>query len=219
MDRIETLEAVWRAIAPSDYEEHMARVGQAQANAEHLAAWAATLPEGALIIPGAGPGQMFDYISAEVLGRREVVFTDINAAFRQSLERRLERMGRSSWRVVEDDIEATQVAGPIPFAALLLVLENVDWRKALDSLGAWQCRRVLIVQQENPPAFASSMTPGLALPGTMNLLRENARPHLIDRGEVHLAMTALGYAREREKETPVLDGKRMCAAWYRAGEP
>ncbi len=65
-----TLADAWlNQVAPEDYEEHMTRIGQAQANAslvEELMA-AAAPPAGArVVIAGAGTGQVFDYLPPAV---------------------------------------------------------------------------------------------------------------------------------------------------------
>jgi hypothetical protein len=138
-----------------------------------------------------------------------MVFTDLNPVF---LARLRERLGEAA--TVVDDIEATQLAGPYPHAAVTLVLEHVNWRRALGSFRQWESRRVLTVIQENPADVASAVTPGRTVPGTMNVFRESARPQLVPLAELTAAMADLGYQLEQVDPAPVSDGKRMLGCWF-----
>jgi threonine dehydrogenase-like Zn-dependent dehydrogenase len=206
----ELLRAAWLTIEPGDYEQHMAGIGQAQANAGLMAAWLATVgPSETVLVAGAGTGQMFDYLAAGAAGPGRMVFTDLNPVFLAKLR---ERLGEAA--TVVDDIEATQLAGPYPHAAVTLVLEHVNWRRALGSFRQWESRRVLTVIQENPADVASAVTPGRTVPGTMNVFRESARPQLVPLAELTAAMADLGYQLEQVHPAPVSDGKRMLGCWF-----
>jgi hypothetical protein len=204
------LRQAWLTIEPADYEQHMAGIGQAQANAGLMAAWlAAVAPEETVLVAGAGTGQMFDFLAPEQAGAGRMVFTDLNPVF---LEKLRARLGEAATRV--DDIEATQLTGPYPHAAVTLVLEHVDWRRAIHSFRRWQSRRVLTVIQENPADVASAVTPGRTVPGTMNVFREKAHPQLVPVDELTAAMAELGYRLEQVQPAPVSDGKRMLGCWF-----
>lgn len=204
------LREAWLQIEPADYEQHMAGIGQAQANAGLMAAWLeAIASDDTVLVAGAGTGQMFDFLAPEQAGAGRMVFTDLNPVF---LDKLCERLGEAS--TVVDDIEATQLAGPYPHAAVTLVLEHVDWRRAIHSFRRWESRRVLTVIQENPKDLASAVTPGRTVPGTMNVFRERAHPQLVPVDELTEAMAELGYRLERLQPAPVSDGKRMLGCWF-----
>lgn len=206
----ELLREAWLTIEPADYEQHMAGIGQAQANAGLMGAWLAEIAAGeTVLVAGAGTGQMFDFLAPEVAGTGRMVFTDLNPVFLRKLEGRL---GEAA--TVVDDIEATQLMGPYPHAAVTLVLEHVDWRRAVGSFRRWESRRVLTVIQENPVDIASAVTPGRTVPGTMNVFRERARPELVPLAELTVSMEELGYVLERVQPAPVSDGKRMLGCWF-----
>ena len=206
----ELLREAWLAIEAADYERHMAGIGQAEANAGLMAAWLDAIgPAETVLVAGAGTGQMFDYLPADDAGAGRMVFTDFNPAF---LARLRERLGEAETFV--DDIEATQLTGPYPHAAVTLVLEHVDWRRALGSFRQWQSRRVLTVIQENPADVASAVTPGRIVPGTMNVFRDRARPTLVPLAALTDAMAELGYQLEQVQPAPVSDGKRMLGCWF-----
>lgn len=204
------LRQAWLQIEPADYEQHMAGIGQAQANAGLMAQWLeAIAPEEPVLVAGAGTGQMFDFLAPEQAGAGRMVFTDLNPVFLDALRGRL---GEAA--TVVDDIEATQLTGPYPHAAVTLVLEHVDWRRAIHSFRRWESRRVLTVIQENPADLASAVTPGRTVPGTMNVFRERARPQLIPIDELTAAMAEIGYQLEHLHPAPVSDGKRMLGCWF-----
>lgn len=134
----ELLREAWLTVEPGDYEKHMAGIGQAQANAGLMAAWlAAGAGPGAVLVAGAGTGQMFDFLGAEQVRPEEMVFSDWNPRFLEELRGRLERTGRRPGETVVDNIEQTGLVGPYLNVAITLVLEHVEWRLALRSLVGW----------------------------------------------------------------------------------
>jgi hypothetical protein len=206
----ELLREAWLTIEPADYEQHMAGIGQAQANAGLMAAWLEeTATEETVLVAGAGTGQMFDYLPPEAAATGRMVFSDLNPMF---LDKLRERLGEAA--TVVDDIENTALAGPFGHAAVTLVLEHVDWRRAIRSFRQWESRRVLTVIQENPADVASAVTPGRTVPGTMNVFRERAHPQLVPLAELTTAMAELGYVLEQVQPAPVSDGKRMLGCWF-----
>src|SRR5258706_3465707 len=130
------LRQAWMGVIQADdYDRHMAAVGQAEANAELIRKMIreAKLPAGAgLLIAGAGTGQMFDYITPQSLGDVSLTFTDIREAFLGRLIARLGRLNFARFRVVVDDVERTHLGHSFAAIALVLVLEHVEWQKALE---------------------------------------------------------------------------------------
>ena len=157
---------------------------------------------------------MFDFLSAEQVRPEEMVFSDWNPRFLEELRGRLERTGRRPGETVVDNIEQTGLVGPYSNVAITLVLEHVEWRLALRSLVRWGAERVLLVIQENPANLASAVTPGRTVPGTMNVFRERAVPHLIPVEELTAAMGEAGFRRERIETAVVSDEKKMLGCWF-----
>ncbi len=209
-----TLAEAWRgAIAAADYEEHMRAAGQAQANAGLVDRFLREAPPGAdsaILVAGAGTGQMFDYLERAALYPFRTTFTDINPAF---LERLAERVGgdpRLRFETVLDDVEASGLKGGFALAIAVLVLEHVDWRKAVATL----CRvasRVFVVIQENAGGAAHVRVPV----GSVAVLLE-AHPHEVPRSDLERAFTAAGFAAVRDVAAAVADGKRMIAIEFAA---
>lgn len=204
-----SLREIWREhIDAGDYERHMAAIGQAQANAELLADLFRdhAPPAGArLLFAGAGAGQCFDYFSAPALARYRLTFTDINPIY---LQRLAVRLGDLEFRTVVDDIEATTLEGGFDLAIVILVLEHVDWRKAVEGL-ARQAARVFTVIQRNP-----AEPPPSRLEGSLAVFRESP-PRLVDRGELIAEFEGRGFRLWRTAERAVADAKTMVGLDFR----
>src|SRR5713101_7078807 len=137
-----TLRELWRRhIAADDYERHMAAVGQAEANAgliQELFRDHAPPPGARLLFAGAGTGQCFDYLPANIVAPFRTTFSDINPGY---LDRLSARIHGVDFTTAVDDIESSQLAGAFDLAIVILVLEHVHWRKAVAGL-AGQAERV-----------------------------------------------------------------------------
>ncbi|HTS66109.1 MAG TPA: class I SAM-dependent methyltransferase [Candidatus Acidoferrales bacterium] len=197
------LRRAWSAlIEADDYERHMAAVGQPQANAALLDELFTGFPPppGARIhFVGSGTGQYFDYWQPAALSGYHLTFTDINSAY---LARLTSRLGAMPAVVQVDDIEAPALNGPFDLAIVILVLEHVDWHRAVAAL-CDRADRVFVVIQQNPPDL-----PVLDLPGTMSILRQ-ACPHLIGRAELIEAFRREGLPLVRTSFREVPDRKHM----------
>jgi hypothetical protein len=210
-----TLREAWaKIVTADDYEGHMAEVGQAQANAElvhDLIRGLNLQAEARVLFAGAGPGQMFDYVDAELFKTLDITFTDINPEFVGRLEQKARNAGLESFSAVLDDIEAPRVSGPFALAVLVLVLEHVAWRKALVALARLSVARVLIIVQKNPEGLQSAVSPNGILRPSLLAASQGQQAELVDPGELLKQMTDLGYEREIYTQRPVPDGKYMCA--------
>ncbi len=205
-------EAWCGCVTPEDYEQHMVAIGQAQANAllvrEAIQRWAA--PGAAVLIAGAGTGQMFDYEGHEFLTRLDVTFSDINPTFLRCIEKRLAHTPLTAWRTVADDLECTQLTATFALVVIVLVFEHIDWRKGVESIAGLAPERCVIVIQENPPGMTSAVSPSRVPPGTMKAIVE-AGPVLVDAAELISAMAARSYRQIERIWSEVADGKKMSA--------
>ena len=208
-----SLRQAWSGrVTPDDYEQHMAAIGQAQANAllvrEAIQRWAA--PGAAVLIAGAGTGQMLDYEGHEFLTPYDVTFSDINPEFLRCIEQRLARTPLTAWRTAADDLECTQLAGPFALVVIVLVLEHIDWPKGLESIARLAPERCVVVIQENPPGMTSAVSPSRILPGTMKVFVE-VKPVLIVAEELTAEMEIHSYRQIERVWSEVADGKKMSA--------
>ncbi len=214
-----SLREAWKGVEASDYDAHMARVGQAQANALLLPRLLRDHPPPGprLVVAGAGTGQLLDYADPAFLRPFDVTFTDISAALLARLAERLQARapGWSAHREVVDDVEDTRLQGPLDAIVLVLVLEHVDWRKALRSLIGLEPGRLYSIIQENPPDMASAITPSREPVGSMRVIRE-AGPVLVPHAELTREMDGLGYSLLATERRGVPDAKTMVGLVYDA---
>lgn len=205
-----SLREVWqRRLAATDYEQHMAAIGQAQANAEHIAEFAAHCRPGArLLIGGAGTGQMFDYLPEGALEHLRVVYSDLSEAFLKRLRER-----RPAAVCVCDDLERTALAGPFDAVCAVLVLEHIDWQLGLRTLAGLGAERVMVVVQVNPPEITTAVTPARELPGTLRAFA-HVDAHLLNPDAVIGELERLGYGMAERRAKCVCDNKIMLALGF-----
>jgi hypothetical protein len=94
-------------------------------------------------------------------------------------------------------------------AVVVLVLEHVEWQKALRSLAALQPEMIHLVVQRNPPDMGDAISPGRTLPPSIARASEQAHPTLVDPEAIGVCLAERGYALVRRFERPVPDGKTM----------
>jgi hypothetical protein len=213
------LRRAWTEIVTADdYERHMAAIGQAQAGAELMVWMLAGLPAGSRVtVAGAGTGQMFDFLAPGLFRPYRLTFSDLNPRYLDRLRSRLARHGLAA-EVMEDDFEQTRLApGPDLLSATLL-LEHIDWRRGGEAIASLAPRRCGVVIQENPPEFASAVTPGRTLPPSIAQAVETAHATLVARDELVKAMAKRGFDLRARDVREVADGKRLAGLLFeRAG--
>jgi SAM-dependent methyltransferase len=207
-----TLREAWtRFVTAEDYEQHMAAVGQAQANASLVTELldAAAPPAGSrVLIAGAGTGQIFEYCPPALFGRFRLTCSDLNPAFLERLR------SRCPCTTAVDDIEDSRLDPGFSLIVVVLVLEHVDWREALASLARLRPERIAIVIQRNP----EGPLPHREHVGTMRLFGKEVEPKLLDARELVAELARLGFGLLVESERPVLDGKTMVGLLVSAKE-
>jgi hypothetical protein len=205
-----------RTITAEDYEAHMAAIGQAQANAALVAEYLQAQPpsrHASLLFAGAGTGQMFEYVSPEILLPFNVTFTDINAGFLNRLRTRLARTPGLRYSTVVDDLEHTTLSRRFDLVLEVLVLEHVQWRVALATLCKLTERELFVVIQENPPDDAMALTAIRDVPATMKVFRE-VHPTRIPSSDLQSEMKRHGFRRTYAAHKVVSDGKKMVALGF-----
>jgi hypothetical protein len=100
--------------------------------------------------------------------------------------------------------------GTFEFVVAILLLEHVEWRKAIAEISRLSAARVFIVLQQNPPHITTAVTQGRPLPGSMALLTD-VHPHLIPSADVVAEFSRHGFELRRSSAREVLDSKRMLA--------
>jgi hypothetical protein len=211
------LRLAWTQIVTGeDYDEHMARIGQAQAGAE-LACQiirSADPPAGAQVaIVGAGTGQALDFVDPALFRPFRLTFTDLNPAFLARLSRRLDRHGLVA-TVLEDDIEQTKLASEPDLLLATLLLEHIDWRRGVEAIAGLRPTACGIVIQENPEGMTSAITPGRQIPPSIARAVEIAHATLVPREDLLAAFAVRGYRCQDTWVREVADGKRLLAMLF-----
>jgi SAM-dependent methyltransferase len=200
------------AVEPEDYEEHMTRVGQAQANAglvQELLDACPPLAGSRVLMAGAGTGQIFDYLPAGRFANWRLTCSDLNPRFLAKLRQRI------LCETLVDDVEASALEPGFGLIILVLVLEHVDWRRALASLVTRDPEQFLIVTQQNPPHITTAISPNRQPVGTMRVFAAQAQPQLVPFPELEAELARAGYLLARQTSRPVADGKTMLGAIFR----
>jgi hypothetical protein len=210
-----------RTITAEDYEAHMAAIGQAQANAALVAEYLQAQPpsrHASLLFAGAGTGQMFDFVSPEILLPFNVTFTDINAGYLNRLRTRLARTPGLRYSTVVDDLEHTTLSRRSDVVLAVLILEHVEWRGAVETLCKLTSRELLVVIQENPRDDMMALTAVREIPETMKVFRE-VHPTLIPSADLESEMKKQSFRRTYAANKSVADGKKMLALGFWRTQP
>jgi hypothetical protein len=212
------LRRAWTEIVTAeDYEAHMSAIGQARAAAELTTAFVAmaALPPGSRIaIPGAGTGQMFDYLDAAIFQPHRLSCADLNPSYLALLRQRLIQVGMRA-ELIEDDFEETALA---PYPDLLLatlLLEHIDWRLGVRSIARLRPRACAIILQENPPGMETAVTSGRTLPPSVAKAVETAHPVLVPQRDLIALMRGSGYTWTDQSSRNVPDSKRLVGLFFR----
>jgi len=132
-----------------------------------------------------------------------VTFTDINRRFLDRLEERLARLGFDSYETAIDDLEDSKLQPPWGGVVVVLVLEHIDWRKGVASLGRLRAERCYIVIQENPPDGAHARQPV----GSMSIFQQ-VPPNPVPPEQLIDAMAAQRYKLIARESRLVADERR-----------
>lgn len=211
------LREAWTTIIQAkDYEDHMAAVGQAQANAGLLADYLAAQPptaEASLLFVGAGTGQMFEFVSPSMLLPYQTTFTDINGSYLEQLSGRLRSVEGLRYATSMDDAEASRLSPGYHTALAVLLLEHVDWRKAVSTICGLATSQVFVIIQVNPSNLVTAITPTRRITGTMKIFKE-VHPSLIPRNELEAEFARNGFVPNYSAEKVVADNKKMLALGF-----
>lgn len=210
----ENLRDAWTSkVLADDYETHMAAIGQAQANAALVSDYlrdAQLNRDASVLFAGAGTGQMFDFLPPSLFLPFQITFADINAGYLQRLSARLIDVPGLRFEALLDDVENTALQRSYDAVIAVLVLEHVDWKKAVASLCKLAANKIFVVVQENPPEPTASLTSSGQVPGTMNIFK-TVHPALIPRLELETEFAQRGFFLSYSAHKIVAQNKKMLA--------
>jgi hypothetical protein len=213
----EALRRAWTEIVtPEDYEEHMARIGQAQAGADltrSLIETARPRRGARIMFAGAGTGQMLDFLDPCLLRSFRLTFTDLNARFLECLKRRLAQFDLTA-EIIEDDFENTALEPGADLLIATLLLDHIEWRRGVATISGLHPAACGIIIQENPPEMKSAITPGRVLPRSIAEAASQAHPTLVPYEQLVEAFAAHGYQRSDTSSRDVADGKCLISVLF-----
>lgn len=203
-------------ISAADIDRHMAENGQAQVIAELLYEMLQSVPvmkPGKILFAGAGTGQLIDYVSLEPLADVTVVFSDLTDRFRPRLEQRLAPFRTLHWQWKQDDIERTQLSGPFDAVMISMVLQHVEWTRAIDSIVSLTPKIIYVVEQRNDRG-GHAVTKSRELAPSIRTFAEVANPALVPESQLTEKLNGAGFVKMLHLERPVPDDKTLFGLVY-----
>lgn len=202
---------VWtELIGPDDLDTHLAGIGQAQANAELVKQMFKDVPlQGKLLISGCGTGQLFDYILPLDLGNKlQLTLTDINYLYLERANARLSHFPGLNFDVRLDNIESTRIQDKYEGVLITLVLEHVEWMKALDSMQTLKPNTFyIIVQEQTTDEYPLTLRPELS--EVWQEFSRIVKPKLIPRNDLVVYFSERSFRLVKEYERNVPNNKIM----------
>jgi hypothetical protein len=199
-------------VVPEDYDSHMSEIGQAEANALLVADMFKYFPlkeSASLLVPGAGTGQMFEYITPFQIGLYKFTFSDISSRLLEKLNQRLLKMyPRFRHKAVLDDIEETRLKGSYDGILTVLLLQHIEWKKGIESMVEFEPEKMyFIIQQQDNKCHAINIQRKLR--PSIAEFAKIANPHLVLRQELVDYLEDKNYGLLDSYEKQVLDNKTM----------
>jgi hypothetical protein len=117
------------------------------------------------------------------------------------------------FQTVVEDVEQTQLSQGYSVVLAVLLLEHVNWRRAVVTMCALAEQAAFVVIQENPPGLATALSPNRTIAGTMKVFLE-VHPQLVSRESLEAEFSSNGFLKNYEAEKNVSDGKKMVALGF-----
>lgn len=195
-------------VQAEDLDGHMMEIGQAEANANLVQEMLQFFKLTSLWVAGCGTGQIFELLDPKSLENVAVTLTDINPSFLEIAKKRALEIIKPDFKAFVDDLENPETKGSYDAALVVLVLEHVDWKKAVAALCEQVNQTVCVIIQEQDQN-ASMVAKDRVLKPSIQKFIETSKPHLVDQSELTDEMSSHGFSLNHKLEKPVPDGKKM----------
>lgn len=212
-------EAWTNIIAADELDAHLDDLGQAKVNAEIIKDMISEyhLPDSSkILLPGCGTGQIFDYLSPRLLKNFKLTFTDINQSFLIKLSERIFHTEITNYRYCVDDLENTKLQETFNGIIIVLVLEQLEWKKAVKTLVNYQPLYIYLIIQEQSHN-SETITVNVRSRKSIRLFSEMANPQLVPREELTNLLLKENYKLCKTYEKVVLNNKIMVGLVYKKG--
>jgi len=203
----ENLRKAWTDVIIADeLDAHLEDLGQAKVNAEIVEEMISDyqLPKNSkIIMPGCGTGQIFDYLSPEVLCCNQLTFTDINQSFLDKLSKRILDSRITNFQCHIDDLENTGLYENFDGVILVLVLEQLEWKRAVKTLVEYNPKYIYLIIQEQSQS-TKTITVNVRSRDSIRRFSEMANPKLVPRKDLieFLSNMDYGLCKIYEKQVP-----------------
>ncbi|MBT3879056.1 MAG: class I SAM-dependent methyltransferase [Candidatus Scalindua sp.] len=208
----ENLRIAWTEVIVADeLDAHLEELGQAKINALLVKQMFDdfTLPDNLkILIPGCGTGQIFDYLSPKEFCKYQLTFSDINQSFLDKLKKRLNDNGCRNFRCIIDDVENTILTDQFDVIVLILVLEQVDWEKGINTIINFNPQYIYLIIQEQGLDI-ETITVNVKSRDSIRRFSEMADPQLVPKDLIYSYLSKNNYKLVRTYERPVLNQKVM----------
>lgn len=208
----ENLRNAWTQIIVADeLDDHLDDLGQAKINAQIVNEMLNDykLPrDSKILMPGCGTGQIFDYLSPDLCKNYNLTFTDINQSFLNKLSERLSLYCVLRYRCLLDDIEETNIFETFDGIIPVLVLEQLEWEKAIDTLVNYNPQFLYLIIQEQS-CNTQTITVNVKSRDSIRKFSEMANPQLVPRNELIKRLGLKNYKLCSIYERDVPNNKQM----------
>ncbi len=204
-------------VSAEDLDRHMADNGQAEAIANIFFKMFQSVPvakDSLLLFAGAGTGQIFDYISPEKFFDFNLLFSDLSNQFLLALQKRLKSFPSLRWKWVQDDIENTVLSQTLDGVFVSMVLQHVEWEKAIHSIARLQPNKIYIIEQRNDRG-GHAVTKSRDLAPSIKKFSEVANPTLVTESKLTEKLKELGFVKSLYLERSVQDDKTLFGLTYK----
>jgi len=206
----------WKSTIPAnDLDKHMLATKQVLANAKILQNIIGDFPinDMKILVPGCGTGQIFNYLNPTIFSDSNLIFTDINKEYLEKLDLRLKKFQKISYKIIKDDIENTKIQEQFDSCILILILEHIDWEKAIKNILNFGVKSFYIIIQKQDKN-KQTVTSYKDIPKSITKFSTIAKSHLISASEIEQYFKKEGFNLLRECGEKVINNKEMVGLYF-----
>jgi len=212
IDDFKDSKKAWKSTIPADdLDKHMLATKQVQANVKILEKMLNDFPikEGTnILVPGCGTGQIFDYIDINLFSNYHLTLTDINKEYLKKIDQRFKKNQKISYKIIEDDIEIPKIQQKFDSSILILVLEHIEWKKALENILNLGVNSVYIIiqkQDKNKQIVTSYKN----IPKSITKFSTITKSQLIDEHKIKQYFKKNGFNLLKSYSEKIMDNREM----------
>jgi len=208
---------IWKKVIPANYlDKHMLAIGQAETNAKIIEKFLKDFPlksKAKILVPGCGTGQLFDYINRDIFENIHLTFTDINKEYLEKLKIRLRKFQKIKYDIWEDDIENTKIKQNFDICIIILLLEHVNWKKAIANIFNFNPKSIFfIIQKQNKNK--QIITKYKNIPQSIIEFSKTVKTQVVSEIELSSYLLKEGFNLIKRYEQKVINNKSMVGMFF-----